>query len=53
MIKSWLITLSSDKKNRGSTLFSFHNFFVTQLCLFALFVKARTRVLETETVMIS
>ena len=27
--------------------------FVTQLYLFALFVKARTRVLETETVMIS
>ena len=27
--------------------------FATQLYLFALFVKARTRVLETETVMIS
>lgn len=43
-----------DKKNRTVLCFLSPQFnFVTQLYLFALFVEARTRVLETETAMIS
>ena len=41
-------------KTGAALYFLFPQFdFATQLYLFALFVKARTRVLETETVMIS